>query len=87
VAGGGAETNPLAFTYGYERLRFAKPVFIGDTIQTTVTVTGLDPDAKRPIHGRITETVRVINQRGEVVLACGLIYLAKRGRGMSQRAT
>src|SRR5580704_17647029 len=24
--------NPVAFTYGYDRLRFPKPVFIGDTI-------------------------------------------------------
>jgi acyl dehydratase len=72
------EVNPLAFTYGYERLRFPKPVFIGDTIHTTLTIAGLDPDPKRADHGRITEEVRVINQRGEVVLACDHIYLAQR---------
>lgn len=72
------EINPLAFTYGYERLRFPKPVFIGDTIHTELTITGLDPDPKRADHGRITEQVRVINQRAEVVLACDHIYLAKR---------
>ncbi len=73
-----SEINPLAFTYGYERLRFPKPVFIGDTIHTVLTISGLDPDPKRPGHGRITEQVRVINQRGEVVLACDHIYLAQR---------
>ena len=26
------QINPVAFTYGYDRLRFPKPVFIGDTI-------------------------------------------------------
>ena len=26
--------NPVAFSYGYDRLRFIKPVFIGDTITT-----------------------------------------------------
>jgi len=72
------EVNPLAFTYGYERLRFPRPVFIGDTIHTELTIAGLDADPKRPDHGRITEEVRVINQRGEVVLACQHIYLAQR---------
>ena len=28
------QINPVAFTYGYDRLRFPKPVFIGDTIHT-----------------------------------------------------
>ena len=73
-----SEINPLAFTYGYERLRFPRPVFIGDTIHTTLTIAGLDPDPKRPEYGRVTEAVRVINQRGEVVLACDHIYLARR---------
>ena len=30
--------NPVAFSYGYDRLRFIKPVFIGDTIRTRVTI-------------------------------------------------
>lgn len=29
--------NPRAFTYGYDRLRFVKPVHIGDTITCRVT--------------------------------------------------
>lgn len=73
-----SEINPLAFTYGYERLRFPRPVFIGDTIHTVLTITGKDDDPKRPGHGRITESVRVMNQRGETVLACDHIYLAQR---------
>ena len=72
------EINPLAFTYGFERLRFPKPVFIGDTIHTELTISALEDDLKRQDHGRITEQVRVLNQRGEVVLACDHIYLAKR---------
>lgn len=73
-----SEINPLAFTYGYERLRFPRPVFIGDTIHTVLTITGKADDPKRPDHGRITESVRVMNQRGETVLACDHIYLAQR---------
>ena len=30
--------NKRAFTYGFERLRFPNPVFIGDTIHTKVTI-------------------------------------------------
>jgi acyl dehydratase len=73
-----SEINPLAFSYGYERLRFPKPVFIGDTIHTTLTITGLEPEPKRADYGRIIEAVRVITQGGQVVLACDHIYLAKR---------
>jgi acyl dehydratase len=72
------EINPLAFTYGYERLRFPKPVFIGDTIHTVLTIAARDDDPKRKDYGRITERIRVINQRGETVLACDHIYLARR---------
>ena len=45
-----SEINPLAFTYGYERLRFPKPVFIGDTIHTVLTISGARrrPQARRP---------------------------------------
>ncbi|HYH56914.1 MAG TPA: MaoC/PaaZ C-terminal domain-containing protein, partial [Anseongella sp.] len=32
------EINPEAFSKGYDRLRFVKPVFIGDTIRSKVTV-------------------------------------------------
>lgn len=71
-----SEINPLAFSYGYERLRFPKPVFIGDTIRTRLTVSAKEPDPKRPTHGRIVETCRVVNQRGETVMACDHILLA-----------
>src|SRR3990170_7563121 len=30
--------NEVSMTYGYERLRFIKPVFIGDTIKVKVTI-------------------------------------------------
>jgi len=30
--------NPVAFSYGYDRLRFIRPVFIGDTITMTYTI-------------------------------------------------
>lgn len=72
------EINPLAFTYGYDRLRFPRPLFIGDTIHTRLTVSEMAPDPKRQDYGRIIETCEVVNQRGEVVMACHHILLAKR---------
>ncbi|MBE7185968.1 MAG: dehydratase [Methylobacterium mesophilicum] len=71
-----SEINPHAFTYGYDRLRFPKPVFIGDTIHTVLTVSALQPDPKRPRKGIVTESCRVINQRGETVMACDHLLLA-----------
>lgn len=62
------EINPRAMTYGYERLRFPTPVFAGDTIRTTVTVTSKEVDRKRPGYGRVVETKTVTNQDGKTVL-------------------
>ena len=70
--------NPVAFSYGYDRLRFIKPVFIGDTIHTRVTIAAKDDDPKRPEVGRVVERCEVINQRGEVVLAADHILIVER---------
>lgn len=70
--------NPVAFTYGYERLRFPKPVFIGDTIFTRVTISNKEDDPKRATMGRVTEKVEVINQRGETVMACEHVLLVQK---------
>ncbi len=72
-----SEINPHAFTYGYDKLRFPRPVLIGDTIKTRLTVTEKEPDSKRPGMGRIVETCEVQNQKGEVVMACHHILLAQ----------
>ena len=74
------EVNPLAFSYGYDRLRFVRPVMIGDTIRTRVTIGRKEDDPKRAEVGRIFERVEVLNQRDEVVLACEHIYIAQRVR-------
>ncbi len=70
--------NPVAFSYGYDKLRFVKPVFIGDTIHTKLTITHKLPDTKRPSHGRVWEFTEVFNQHGEVVLVCEHIYMVQR---------
>ncbi len=72
------EINPVAFTYGYERLRFPRPVYIGDTIHSKVTVSDAHPDPKRPDYGQVVETVEVFNQNGEVVMFCHHILLVEK---------
>lgn len=70
--------NPVAFSYGYDRLRFIRPVHIGDTIHTRVVISAKEDDPKRADHGRVTEQLQVINQRGETVLAADHILLVQR---------
>jgi len=71
------QINPLAFSYGYDRLRFIKPVFIGDTIHTRLTIKSKEDD-KRPEYGRVFELTEVINQKKETVLSCIHVYLVKK---------
>ncbi|HUZ47242.1 MAG TPA: MaoC/PaaZ C-terminal domain-containing protein [Terriglobia bacterium] len=73
--------NPQAFTYGYDRLRFIKPVFIGDTLHSRVTLKEKRDSPKRPDYGIVVELVEALNQRQEVVLACEhLLMVRKRPR-------
>ena len=70
--------NPVAFSYGYDRLRFIRPVHIGDTIRSRVTIASKEDDPKRKSHGRVVERLEVLNQRGETVLACDHILLVEK---------
>jgi acyl dehydratase len=69
--------NPVAFSYGYDRLRFVKPVFIGDTITSHLEITAKDLMEKRAGFGRVTERLSVRNQRGETVLVADHIYMVE----------
>ena len=66
--------NEVSMTYGYDRLRFIKPVFIGDTIKATVTISD-KKEHKKPGHGLVTELVEVFNQHGELVMVCEHVLL------------
>ncbi len=72
------DVNPLAFSYGYERIRFVRPVHIGDTITTEAIVSGKREDMKRPSRGFVDEKCTVRNQDGEVVLALIHVYSVQR---------
>jgi acyl dehydratase len=73
------DINPQAMSYGYDRIRFIKPVFIGDTITVTAEITEKSDHAKRPEEfGYVHELVTVTNQRGETVLALTHLYLVNK---------
>jgi len=69
--------NPEAFSYGYDRLRFIKPVFIADTIRVRVTIKD-KREHKKPGHGVVNEFVEVLNQRGETVMVCEHLLLVRK---------
>jgi acyl dehydratase len=57
-----------SFSYGYDRLRFIRPVFIGDTIYTIRT--NLEKRPKYPAMGLVKASYEVFKDEGELVLYC-----------------
>lgn len=57
-----------AFSYGYDKLRFIKPTFVGDTIYTIRTNMSKEP--KYRDHGLIRASYEVFKGEGELVLYC-----------------
>ena len=70
--------NKRAFTYGFERLRFPNPVFIGDTIHTKVTIKEKKDDPKRPEYGQVNEACEILNQNDKCVCYSEHILLVER---------
>lgn len=69
--------NEVSMTYGYDRLRFIKPVFIDDSIKVTVTISD-KKDHKKPGFGLVTELVETFNQHNELVMVCEHILLVNK---------
>ncbi len=72
------EINPRAMSYGYDRLRFVRPVFLGDTIRSRTTIKEVRDDPKRKEHGIVVEALEVVNERGETVLVAEHLLLVQR---------
>lgn len=76
------EINQQSMSYGYDRVRFIRPVHIGDTITARSEIVELRAHLKQPeIFGFADEQVEVVNQRGEVVIAFIHIYIVNRRQG------
>jgi len=84
VGMGAAEVNMAAFTYGYDRIRFVRPVHIGDTIKVRITIVDIREYPKRPDLGLVVERLEAINQRDEVVLVLDHLLLVARATGSEE---
>jgi len=73
------DINPRATSYGYDRVRFVRPVFIGDTIAVRAEITAIRDHKRRPDQlGQVDETVTVTNQHGAVVLSLVHLYVVEK---------
>src|SRR5208282_4161137 len=70
-----AHNNIHTFSYGYDKLRFIKPVFIGDTIYTIRT--NLEKRPKYPTMGMARVSYEVFKMPGELVLYCEHLQTVK----------
>ena len=76
------DINPQSMSYGYDRIRFIKPVFIGDTITVSAEITHKADHAKRPAElGYVHELVSVTNQHRETVMVLTHLYLVNKRSG------
>lgn len=71
-----ADMNPRSFSYGYDSLRFVKPVPIGTTI--TVHREVVETEEYNDSLGRVVYAYEAENEDGETVLACEHITLVER---------
>jgi len=72
--------NPQSMSYGYDRLRFVTPTFIGDTIRVRTTITE-KRDHKTPHNGLVIEKVEVLKQDDSLALICYHIHIVNRKAG------
>ena len=70
-----AHNNVHTFSYGYDKVRFIKPVFIGDTIYTIRT--HLEKSPKYPSLGMVRVSYEVFKVPGELVLYCEHLQTVK----------
>lgn len=77
-----SDINPQSMSYGYDKIRFIKPVFIGDTITVRAEITEKSDHKRMPdTHGYVHEQVTVGNQRDETMLVLTHLYLTNKRLG------
>jgi 3-hydroxybutyryl-CoA dehydratase len=54
-------TKMIAVSYGYDRVRYIKPVLVGDTITATYVIAEVDEEALKTYAD-----IEIVNQRGEL---------------------
>jgi len=58
----GLAGDETAVSLGYDKVRFLGPVFLGDTVTLTYTITEVDP-----VKRRSRSEIKIVNQNGELV--------------------
>ncbi|MFZ4808043.1 MAG: MaoC family dehydratase [Hyphomicrobiaceae bacterium] len=67
---------------GCEKIRWLKPVYVGDTIRYTSTVTDKVPSRSRPTVGLVVTENQGFNQHGALVFAVvGKVFVERRSAG------
>lgn len=70
-----AHNNIHTFSYGYDKLRFIKPVFVGDTIYTVRTQ--LEKWPRYPEMGMVRVSYEIFKMPGELALYCEHLQTVK----------
>jgi acyl dehydratase len=67
---------------GMEHIRFFKPLRAGDTIRTSVEITGVKRSASKPDRGVVSTAHRTYNQHDELIFTCVCLHMLRvRGSG------
>jgi acyl dehydratase len=69
--------NEVSMSYGYDKIRFIKPVFIGDSIYVKASIKE-KREYKKSGFGILVELVETFNQHHELILVCEHIYLVEK---------
>lgn len=75
--------NAVAFTYGYDNLRFLGKLQIGETVWVQVTIASKSDDPKRQDFGRVIERCETFNQDGNLILSCDHILMVQKSESAS----
>jgi acyl dehydratase len=69
--------NSKNMTYGYDRVRFVKPVLAGDTIHVVGTVVEIADYPKKPTYGRVVMRLEVLKDE-ELAMVLDHVMLIER---------
>ena len=71
-----SDVNIQAMSYGYDKIRFIKPVFIGDTIRVRAEIVDKEDNPKSPGEtGFVREQLTVSNQNDQTVMVLQHLYI------------
>jgi acyl dehydratase len=78
VSVGDTTLGTLVANLGFDAVRFARPVFVGDTLRTETLVVERRDSRSRPDAGIVVFEHRSFNHRGEEVASCRRTALMRR---------